>query len=80
MRRVEDRFGGYRGRRTLHDNLKLIAVVLAVAVVVALGALFLGQNYIVYTDDGVKLELPFLRPAGETSVPGSVSYVELPNP
>ena len=54
-------YGGYRGRRTLTDILKMIAIVLAVAVVLVLGGLFLAQDYIVYTDEGLRLELPFLH-------------------
>lgn len=54
-------YGGYRGRRTLTDVLRLIAIVLAVLVGLVLAGLFFGQEYIVYTDDGVRLELPFLQ-------------------
>ena len=50
--------GGYRGRRTITDILKIIAAVLAVAVVVVLAGLLYLQKYIVYTDEGPKLELP----------------------
>ena len=54
-------YGGYRGRRTLTEVLKIIAVVLGVAVALVLAGLFLAQDYIVYTDEGPRLELPFLR-------------------
>ena len=39
MRRSRNGYGGYRGRRTLHDILKGIAVVLAVLVVLTLALL-----------------------------------------
>lgn len=69
MRRYRSGFGGYRGRRTLNDILKLIAVVLGVLVVLVLAGLFLGQNYIVFTDNGLRLEWPFSQNAEEESEP-----------
>ena len=81
--------GGYRGRRTITDILKFIAAVLAVLVVVVLGGIFYLQRYVVYTDEGAKLELPpflqFLRwereekePANSGSQPdlSDVSFAE----
>lgn len=59
MRRTQNGMGGYRGRRTLHDVLKIIAVVLAILVGLVLLGLFLGQRYIFYSEDGLRLELPF---------------------
>lgn len=83
--------GGYRGRRTITDILKLIAIVLAVLVVVVLGGIFYLQRYVVYTDEGARLELPpflqFLRwereekePVGSGSQPdlSDVSFTEEP--
>ena len=71
--------GGYRGRRTVTDVLKVIAAILAVLVVLAVAGVIYLQRYMVYTDEGAKLELPpFLqslrqgwekRPAG-----GSASF------
>ena len=79
MRRTKNYYSGYRGRRTLTDILRLIAIVLAVLVVLLLAALFWGQEYLVYTDDGLRLELPFLQ-REETPLPelGDISYTELP--
>ena len=54
-------YSGYKGRSTTHDKLKLVAAVLAVLVVLALGALLLGQRYIVYGDNGLRVEAPFLK-------------------
>lgn len=51
-------YGGYRGRRTITDALKFIAVALGVIVVLVLAGVFYCQRYIVYTDEGPKLELP----------------------
>ena len=86
MGRVNKDVGGYRGRRTITDILKFIAVALGVIVVLVLaGGLYL-QKYMVYTDEGPKLELPpFLQmfrqgekePGVSSSHPnsGSVSVV-----
>ncbi len=76
--------GGYRGRRTASDVLKFIAVVLAVLVVMAIVLLLLVQRYLVYTDEGVRLELPpflsFLQTGEEPDGPdlNNVTMVELP--
>lgn len=77
--------GGYRGRRTITDILRFIAIALAVVVVLVLIGLWFGQEYIVYTDDGLRLELPpFLqslrqeRPE-ENPDPGSIHYTETPD-
>lgn len=81
MSRSSKEVGGYRGRRTVTDILKFIAAVLAVLVVLAIAGLFFLQRYIVYTDDGPKLELPpflqMFRQNGSENTPGSAS---LPNP
>lgn len=59
MRRSRNGMGTYRGRRTVHDVLKTIAVVLAVLVLLVLLGLFLGQEYIFYSEDGLRVQLPF---------------------
>lgn len=84
--------GGYRGRRTITDILKLVAIILGVLVVLSVAGMLYLQRYLVYTDDGVKLELPpFLQmlrgedsskePGGSASLPdpGSVSVVVEPD-
>lgn len=83
MSRSNSDVGGYRGRRTVTDILRLIAIVLAVAVVLVVAGVFFLQRYIVYTDDGPKLQLPSLfqreeGPDGSVSVPepGSLSIIE----
>lgn len=58
MRRLWD-YSTYRGRRTARENLILIVIILAVALVLAIGAFFYLQQYIVYTEDGARLDLPF---------------------
>ena len=76
MRRSRSGYGGYRGRRTLHDVLKIVAIALGALVVLALAALLLGQRFIVFTDGSVRLELPFLGADREESPdPGNVSVI-----
>ena len=76
------RYSGYHGRATVRDALKLIVALLAVLLVLAAAGLMFGQRYIVYTDGGVRLELPFFRreeePASTPSV--GVEVVQLPRP
>lgn len=92
MGRSNKDVGGYRGRRTATDVLKLIAIILGVLVVLAVAGMLYLQKYMVYTDEGVKLELPpFLQmlrgegsseePGGSASLPdpGSVSVVVDPD-
>ncbi|MEM5779571.1 MAG: putative glycoside hydrolase [Lawsonibacter sp.] len=79
MRRFRSDYGGYRGRKTLNDILKFVAIVLGVLVVLVLAGLFFGQNYIVFTDSGLRLELPFLQQGEEGPAdPGSVNVVVQP--
>ena len=72
MGRSNDHYGNYRGRRTLNDILRIIAAALAVLVVLVLGGLFLAQDYIVYTDEGMRLELPFLSQEEQTGPQGAL--------
>ena len=78
MGRANRDVGGYRGRRTITDILRFIAIALAVIVALVLAGLFYLQKYLVYTDEGVRLDLPpllqmFRReekgPAGSGSLP-----------
>ena len=74
MGRRNGGYGGYRGRRTFHDILKWVAAILAVLVVILAGVLVFGQRYLVFRDQGVRLELPFLhQKVGQQSGPGDVS-------
>lgn len=78
MGRANGDYGGYRGRRTITDALKFIAIALGIIVVLVLAGIVYCQRYIVYTDEGPKLELPpFLEmfrrekkePTGSSSLP-----------
>lgn len=91
MGRAGKDVGGYRGRRTVTDILRVIAIILGVLVVLAAAGTLYLQRYLVYTDEGPRLELPpFLQmlrgenssgePGGPASLPdpGSVSVVVEP--
>ncbi len=80
MSRQKGGFGGYRGRRTLTDILRWIAVILAVLVILVLAGLFFGQKYIVQTDQGLQFQLPQgLRPGKEEPDIGDISVVIQPS-
>lgn len=73
-------YSGYRGRRTWNERFKLMAGVLAALVLLVVVGLIIGQKYIVFTDNGLRLELPFSReeqPASQS--PGDVSVVLRPS-
>ena len=79
MSKFKQEVGGYRGRRTVTDILRIIAILLAIAVVLLGAGLFFGQRYIIYTDEGMKLDIPFFRQEEKPSHnPGDMSIVELP--
>lgn len=75
MGRSNKDVGGYRGRRTITDILRFIAIALAVAVVLVVAGAFYFQKYLVYTDDGVRLDLPpflqIFRQEKPETLPGS---------
>lgn len=54
-------YNTYRGQPTWKRVLKTLVVVLLVLAVLAGAAVLYLQQYLVYSDDGVRLELPFLR-------------------
>lgn len=73
-------YSGYQGRSAARDALRIVLCVLVVGLVLVAAGLMLGQRYIVYTDDGVRLELPFFQreqmPPPDQSVP--MDIVQLP--
>lgn len=73
------RYGGYNGQSGGRNALKVIVCLLTLALLLVLAGLLIGQRYLVYTDDGVRLELPFFRReqvSPDTSI--SVNVVQLP--
>ncbi len=78
-------FGGYRGRTTASDVLRVIIIILAVLVAAAVALLIYAQRYLVYSDDGVRLELPPFLSFLQTGEPepdapdlGGAAIVEAP--
>lgn len=67
------RYNGYRGRSGVQKVLLAFVSVLAVLVVMMALVLLLGQRYIYYGADGVRLDLPFLNRRPVT--PPDVSHV-----
>ena len=63
----------YRGRSPLRSALKALIAVLAVLLVLSLAAVFVLQQYMVYSADGARVQLPW-------SNPDPVSTAEAPSP
>lgn len=61
MRHGKRGYDTYRGRSTATDKLRVTAVILFVLVLLVGAGLLFGQEYIVYTDNGLRLDLPFLQ-------------------
>lgn len=77
MARGQSGFGGYRGRATVTDRLRLLAVVLLVLVILVVCGLLFGQRYIVYTDEGLRLDLPFMQQEQKPSASDEVENVNV---
>lgn len=73
------RYSSYHGQTGAKNILKAVACLLVVVLLLVLAGLLFGQRYLVYTDDGVRLELPFFQreqTPPDTSAP--VNVVQLP--
>ena len=80
MGRAGRGYSSYRGRRTLNDILKWVALGLLVLVVAVVGCLMWWQEYIVFTDKGLEFRPPFsLREEEDPEGPGDVSVVIQPD-
>ena len=53
----------YSRRRPLRTALKIILITILILVIISVGLFFYLQRYVVYTADGVRLDLPFLSTA-----------------
>ena len=51
----------YRSRRPVRTALLILAAAAAVVVILAFAVFFGFRRYIVYTSDGVRLEIPWLE-------------------
>lgn len=82
----------YDNRRTVKDLLKLIITLLAVLLILAVAGLLWGRQFIIRTEDGIRLDIPFLRqeepvnppdsspPVNIVVVPSDKSQVTQPDP
>ncbi|WP_130870682.1 putative glycoside hydrolase [Intestinimonas massiliensis (ex Afouda et al. 2020)] len=74
MRR--DGYDAYHGRNRFGTFLKVLIIVLIILLAAAVAALLFLEPYIVYSSDGVRLELPFFQekedPEPDTSAPAVV--------
>ena len=68
-------YSSYRGRMTFQGFLKGLIVVLAVILVAALAGYFILQRYIIYTDSGTRIDLPFFNRAEEPEPTEDVNIV-----
>lgn len=79
-----DSYDAYHGRNRFGTFLKMLIVVLLVLLAAAVAALLFLEPYIVYSADGVRLELPFFHretePEPETSAPALVVTTAEPTP
>jgi hypothetical protein len=83
MRRTKFDYRSYHGKRTATDWLKWIALILAILAALAVAVLLWGQKYFTYTDEGLRLTLPFLQQEDHKPAdPGQVDVVieEVPEP
>lgn len=76
MRRSQFDYHSYRGRKSASDWLKLIALVLAILVVLAVAVLLVGQKYISYTDKGLRVDLPFFQSEPKQDDGDKINVVE----
>lgn len=63
----------YDNRRSVKDVLRFIIAILAVLLILAVVFLVVGRQFLVYTDDGVRLELPFFHRSEQPPDSGSTS-------
>jgi len=56
-------YGSYRGRSPLRTFLKYVIILLTAVLILAVLALVFLQEYIVYSADGIRLEIPFFKNA-----------------
>ncbi len=59
----------YRSRKPVKTALTVLFALLAVLIVLAVAIFFGFKRYIVYTSEGVKLEVPWLTEPAQTEPP-----------
>ncbi|MBQ9973664.1 MAG: hypothetical protein IJP02_01760 [Oscillospiraceae bacterium] len=68
-------YDGYRGRTRARKAAGVAAGAVVILLVLVVVGLLIGQRYIVYTDEGVHLDIPFLR--GDEQTPPALSGVSV---
>ena len=58
----------YRSRRPMKTALTVFFALLTALIILAVGIFFGFRRYIVYTSDGVKLEVPWLQDIEEAEI------------
>ncbi len=71
-RRYSYGYGSYHGRSGFRTFLKILIVLLMIVLLLAIGAFFFLERYLVYDTDGAHLEIPFFQWGGSPS-PSQVS-------
>lgn len=64
-------YGSYRGRSRLRSFLKGVIILLLAVLLLAIAALIFLQRYMVFSDDGVRFELPFFQNSSPAPTPTS---------
>ena len=62
-------YGSYRGQSRLKKALKIFAVIVLVLIVLGVALTVYLQQFLVFSSDGVRLELPFLQEDAEQELP-----------
>ena len=70
---MRGRYTGYRGKTSAQDAARRILVLVVVLLLLAAAGLMAVQRYIIYTDSGIRLELPFFRREEPPAPEGTVS-------
>lgn len=66
-------YKGYQGKRPKKQPMKALLILLALLLLLAAAGLVIGQSYLTYTDNGIRLEVPFFpreqTPESDVSLP-----------
>lgn len=74
---MRGRYNGYRGKSSAQDAARRLLVAVVVLLLLAAAGLVLAQRYIIYTDSGIRLELPFFRREETSGAPNGTMSLEV---
>ena len=74
---MRGRYTGYRGKTSAQDTARRLLVAVVVLLLVAAAGLMLVQRYIIYTDSGIRLELPFFQREASSEPPSGAMSLEV---